>query len=517
MVLRILQNLKNSFNDYIRHHLITNILLLLLTIVILVVDLDYTSDFIIRLITTLFLTAMFSVLGETYTKDNKKRSIFFVIGLIFSTFISQLILDSDLTRYLTGIVLLLGSSILYFMVKNSSLKSSKFITNSFTNLFKFGIIGGVLNIGIMLILGLISILLFDIDFSIFSKVELIILVLYFIPALLISLENGEEENKFIYILINYVLIPLVFIATIVIYLYLIKLLITLKLPHTSTFYICAILLSLGIPIVFMALSYDDRKISYKIASALKKLFIPLVLLQIFSLSLRISNYGITATRYFGIILIILGIVSIIVLNKNNGDDCKSMLLVCMILSITTFIIPYINIYDLPNYMQINRLKQILPEGKNFSELTNSEVENVRSIYFYVEDKKYYPDYLSKDELDELLKNYRDKNYYDNYIDYDNNYIDYDNEDEKINISNYNEIEPYSFRNYTDFTIKLNNGSYDLTEFCKEIHNYDGVDVDNYIKEKSLIELDDNTYLYITNLTLNYDKKHLSIKGFILYK
>ena len=39
----------------------------------IIIDLDDPSKFIQRLIVTLFLTAMCTVLGETYTNDNKKR------------------------------------------------------------------------------------------------------------------------------------------------------------------------------------------------------------------------------------------------------------------------------------------------------------------------------------------------------------------------------------------------------------------------------------------------------------
>lgn len=510
MFKKILQNLKDTFKDYIKNHLATNIVLLIISIVIIVIDLDDPSKFVQRLIITLFLTAMFTVLGEVSTKDNKKRYIVYIVGLIISIFLSKCALKDELARYLIGVVLLLGSTILYLMANNSKERTTKYLTSTYTNLFKYGIIGAILNTGLMLILALITTLLIELGEVVFVKLEIILLVLYYIPALIMSLENKEEENKFIYILINYVSLPLVAIATFVIYLYLIKLLVTLKLPHTATFATCAILLSLGIPIVLMALSYDDNKLPYKIASILKKLFIPLVLLQIFSLSLRIYDYSVTTSRYFGIILIILGVMSMALLNKNNGDKYKYILIPCIILSITSFIIPYINIYDLPSYMQINRLKQILPLGKDFNTLTKEEKSNVRSIYYAVDNKKYYPDYLSKKKLEKLLFN-GDDNYYT-----DDDYIYYNDEIKKMNISEYKQIEYFESSKYDSYTIDVNNETYDLTEFIKELHNYNNKK-DKYIKEKQPMQLDTNTYLYITNLTLEYDDKYLSIEGYILYK
>ena len=511
MIKKFLQSLKDTFKVYILNHLATNILLIIISITMIIIDLDDPSKFIQRLIVTLFLTAMCTVLGETYTKDNKKRYIIYIIGLLISIVISKCILNTELVRYLIGIIFLLGGTILFLMANKSKEGTPKYLTSAITNLFKYGIIGFVLNIGILLILGLISALLIEVDEIVFAKMEILLFVLYFIPALIISLENKEEENNFMYVLINYVSLPLVLIATSVIYIFIIKLIITHELPHTATFSINALLLSLGIPIVLMALSYDNNKLPYKIANILRKLFIPLIPLQIFSLYLRIADYSLTTARYFGILLIVVGIASLILININKGEIFKFVLIPCIILSIPTFIIPYINIIELPNYMQINRLKQLLPEGKDFKELTSDEINNIRSIYYMVSDSKYYPEYLSQKDLEELLFNQG------NYIDKENNYIYYTNEETRINIENYKEIEKYSFSTYKELKISVNNKEYDLSSFCEEIYNNKEENIDDSISNKQPIQLDNNTYLYITELSLKCDNKYLDVDGYILYK
>ena len=262
----------------------------------------------------------------------------------------------------------------------------------------------------------------------------------------------------------------------------------------------------------MTLSYDDGKLPNKIANILRLLFIPIIPLQIFSLSLRIADYSITATRYFGIVLIILGIVSLILLNRNKGDKFKLIFIPCMILSITSFVIPYINIFELPNYMQIKRLKEILPEGKSFESLSNKEVDNIRSIYYYVSDKKYYPDYLSKKEVERLLFNYNE------YGEINNDYIYFSNKNRRINVLDYKEVEYYTFSNYDGFKLLVNDETYDIKSFCKKLSSYNKKsDIDNYINENLPIKLDDNTYLYILELDLNYNSKYFNIEGYILYK
>lgn len=512
MIKKLLDNLKESFKEYIKNHLGTNIVLLIITLLIIVLDLEDPSDNIIRLFTTLFLTAMFTLLAESYTKDNKKRYIIYAIGLIISISLSKCILIDDAIRYLIGVILSVGFTIIYLMINNSKEKTNKYLTNTATNLLKLGIVGIILNIGLMLILGLISTLLIELDYIVFTKLEIILFVLYYIPALIISLEiKPEEESKFIYALINYVSLPLVSIATLIIYIYLIKLLLTLKLPHTATFGTNAILLTLGIPIVLMSLSYEDNKLPYKVANKLKFLFIPLVILQVFSLSLRIYDYSITTSRYFGIILLILGIISLILLNKDNGNNYKIILLPCIILSLFSFVIPYINIFELPNYMQINRLKKILPQGKTYDNLTKEEKDNIRSIYYTVSEDKYYPDYLSRDNLGKQIYNTP-------YIDEDED-INYYSNSNKIDVKNYVAIEEFNNSTNRNFTLKVNKKDYDLTDFCKKLYNYNNkhYEVDTYLDNNKILELDDDIDIYITQVNLEYKNEYIYLEGYILYK
>ena len=511
MIKKLLENIKDSFKKYIMNHIGTNIVLLLISFVILVIDFDDFSEFIQRLVITLFLTAMFTLLGEVITKDKKIRYLIYGVGLVISIITSRCVLEEELVRYLLGIVFSVGFGILYFMAKNSKQSSNKYLTSTVTNLFKLGIVGSVLNMGIMSILGLITTLLFELDEVVFVKTEIILLVLYYIPALIISLEVEEKENKFIYSVVNYVALPLISIATIVIYLYIFKLLFTRELPYTQTFGINAALLFCGIPIVLMVLSYENYEIMTKIASILKYLFIPLVFLQIFSLSLRINDYSFTSSRYFGIILILLGVISLVLLNKNGGRNFKFLLLPCIVISLIACMLPYINIVDFPNYMQIHRLQSILPEGREFSSLTDDERKSVISIYYYVHDEKYYPKYLSRDVLRKNINDYPDKD--------SNSYIYYHSGNDRVDISNYKEMEEYSMYSNDGFVIRVLNIDYDFGDYLEKIHSYslENEDIDDYIKENHIININDKIDFYLTDLQFNYLDNYVTMDGYLLYK
>ncbi len=518
MINKLFTNIKEKYNNYLKNHLGTNIAVVFAAIIVLIFDFDNASDTMAKTLFCSYITIFFTVFAECYTKDNKKRYILYAIGLTISILMSAFLLEEGLVRYVVGFLLALGSIIIYLMINNTKKTSDKYITSAITNLFKLGITGVIINTGIFLILLLYSFLISEINTLVFVKLELLITLFYYVPALIISLETAEEEeSKFIYNIINYILLPLITIATAIIYLYLIKIIFSLDMPKNQLFSINAALISLGIPIIIMTLSYENNNLSKKVANILKYSLMPLVLLQIYCLSVRISQYSITTSRYVGIILIILEIISLVLLEKENAKKFKYILLPIAIISLIMFITPYLNIIDFPNYMQIRRLTKILPNVDYYDKLSKEQKEEVEEIYYYVSDEKYYPASINPDDLgDKIYHNHYEGDDYD--YDYNDNYIYYTNSKKVIDVKEYSAIEEYD--GYPrDFIIKVNKKEYNLTNFCDELNSYyeEVGDADSFMKTNSPIKLDEDTYLYVDYLTLKYNQKKLSIRGYILYK
>lgn len=503
MIKKLLENLKTDYQDYWKNHLITNIFLLIAIVLIIFNDESETSY---KLITMSLTTAMFTLFTECFTK---KRNIPYVISIVLGILIGQFADNSDYTRIIMGILLTTPIGIVYLMMKNSKMSSDKYITQAFTNLLKVGIIGFILNIGIMLILALFSGLIYELDEVVFVKLEAIILITYFIPTGIISLEKQEEENtKFIYVLNNYVLLPLVTIATAIIYLYIIKLIITLKLPDTSIFGMLTVLLIFGIPTVLMVLSYEEKNIFNKIADKLRYLFIPLLILQTYAITLRISEFSITDDRYIALILLLILISAVIFLIKDKGKKFMYALIPCILLTVISTMVPYINIEEFPNYMQIKRLKKIMPEGTNFVDLTKEQQKEVLSIVYYVDDEKYYPSYIDRSKF--APKYYNSKK---------STYIYYNENNKKIKISNYEAMEKFYSNSYNGFNLKIGNINYNIEEYAKNINDYysKNHEIERYMEENNVINISENIDIYITNLSLRYDEEYISIEGYILYK
>ena len=378
MIKNILEKFKTDYKDYLKNHALTNVFLLITIILIIFHNETETAN---KLLAFSISTSVFTLFTECFTK---KRTPLYVTSIILGLLIGAFSDNDAYTRIILGIITTTIIGIIYQMMKNSKTTSDKYLTQIFTNLFKIGIMGLIINIGIMLILALFSGLIYELDSDVFTKLECIIIITYFIPAGIISLEKTEKENtKFIYVINNYVLLPLVGIATAIFYLYIIKLIITLKLPETSIFAPIAALLIFAIPTVLMVLSYDEKNIFSKIADKLRYLFIPLLVLQTYAITLRIKEHSITDERYIALILLLILISSVVFLIKDKGKKFMYVLIPCMLLTLVSTIVPYINIEEFPNYMQIKRLTKIMPEGTNFDDLTNEQQQEVLSITEYV--------------------------------------------------------------------------------------------------------------------------------------
>ena len=508
---KLLSKIKDNYKNYLKNHLGTNIMLIITTILVLFINFEKENITLEKLLVTSCSMTLFACLVELFTKEKEKRYLFYAISLALSLIMSFTLLP-DNYRYIIGIILIAASITLYLFINNSKVTTDKYATRAFTNLLKMCIIGAIINMGAMLIFGLISMLLVDLDYNIMMKIELIIFLLYYVPASIISLESIEKhESKFIHSLNNYVLLPLVSTASIIIYIYLIKLIVTLELPDTSIFGIITALMVFSLPTILMVLSYEDNSIFTKIANILKYLFIPLILLQIYALGVRIIDYSLTDMRYLGIIVIIIEILTLISLIKRNGKDLKHIISPVVMILIIAFIIPYINMIDFPNHMQIKRLETIITKDKDLDTLTGDEIREIRSIYYYVTDEKYYPDYISRKELSQKLNLF-----YDDGSDEIMISLDFD----KLDISDYKSIEFVETSNFNSLDINIRGNKYNVSELYNQIikeYEEDPDKAEEYVSNNRIIHINDEIDFYIIWIHLTYPDVQVSLDGYILYK
>lgn len=245
----------------------------------------------------------------------------FVIAIVFENLseilkaqkadIPNLIFESILYFYIACTVLLA----IYVLLRQQKLDLPHCIGRIIFALLRAVGVYLVLNIAVILILEIIDALLVDIDtFRVELNIQLLLSALAYFPTCLLAVSDTSEDNAaFTKKFVSYVLLPCVWIAMFVIYLYVVKIFVTQEVPSNEIFGICASLFAIGMPIWMMASGFVEEKTSRyaKLISITKYIYAPFILLEIYSMSVRVKAYGLTEQRYAAWMFVLLQIIYIL--------------------------------------------------------------------------------------------------------------------------------------------------------------------------------------------------------------
>lgn len=259
-------------------------------------------------------------------QKNKRKwligyGVTFVIAIIFENLseilkaqkadIPNLIFGSILYFYIACTVLLA----IYVLLRQQQLDLPHCIGRIIFALLRAVGVYLVLNIAVILILEIIDALLVDIDtFRVELNIQLLLSALAYFPTCLLAVSDTSEDNAaFTKKFVSYVLLPCVWIAMFVIYLYVIKIFVKQEVPSNEIFGICASLFAIGMPIWMMASGFVEEKTSRyaKLISITKYIYAPFILLEIYSMSVRVKAYGLTEQRYAAWMFVLLQIIYIL--------------------------------------------------------------------------------------------------------------------------------------------------------------------------------------------------------------
>lgn len=259
-------------------------------------------------------------------QKNKRKwligyGITFVIAIVFENLsevlkaqkadIPNLIFESILYFYIACTVLLA----IYVLLRQQQLDLPHCIGRIIFALLRAVGVYLVLNIAVILILEIIDALLVDIDtFRVELNIQLLLSALAYFPTCLLAVSDTSEDNAaFTKKFVSYVLLPCVWIAMFVIYLYVVKIFVTQEVPSNEIFGICASLFAIGMPIWMMASGFVEEKSSRyaKLIFITKYIYAPFILLEIYSMSVRVKAYGLTEQRYAAWMFVLLQIIYIL--------------------------------------------------------------------------------------------------------------------------------------------------------------------------------------------------------------
>ncbi len=394
-----------------------------------------------------------ALLIESISNKEKNNIVYYVMSAIISISFTKAISStafqtSDIIgRIYICYMIIIPALILFFNYKNRTNKEysfNEYITSIFINIFKASLVYVILAIGIAMITSIFVFLILEgKTYSIVTVAEILILGLYYVPNLIYALCNVEDEikTKFSKFVVKYVLETLVIIAFVIIYIYILKIILTRQMPSNQIFRILAYLFILGFPIWTMTKTFNENTLIDKINKWLPALFIPFIALQVYSIGVRISNYGMTTSRYLCVMLIVFEIIYTIIYFKNN-KKIENSIIVFVIITLISTVVPYINMYKVSEYSQIHNLKLI---EKNI--YTNNEKNKIVGAYNYLKQNSKYLETLPESELEKILSVTQSEDKYSSSI-YDNlNRINLHTNNNKINIEGYKRLYAIETNNY----------------------------------------------------------------------
>lgn len=291
------------------------------------------------------------VANKWTSENNKSRAYYYLAGIVSGTALPALgYYYTDIHYCIVAFVLAI---LVYFLSgadrSNNAVadRAVRFVKSVFISGVFVGIIFALLSI----ILLSVSYLLFEIDHKLYSYIYCItgsfFFTLFFIYY---NNQTCEYHSAFFKILINYILTISLLIYTLILYVYIAKIVFLWTLPEGQLAYIT---------IMYISLLFMTRAVSFLMPKPFMGSFFryapfialaPLVLLWIGALT-RVLEYGLTIDRSY--LLIVAVIETLIVLSSLSKKTERYVLVIstAIILLFTGTYVPFVNVKAISEYSQ----------------------------------------------------------------------------------------------------------------------------------------------------------------------
>lgn len=241
----------------------------------------------------------------------------------------------------------------------------------FKSAFTSGLYAGVLTAGLAAIIASIDILLFAVNEDWYGYMMAIVWILLATTYYLSLLPRFNSEAKadqayareasdyprLLEILVSYIAIPLFAAYTLVLLVYFIKIGVTLEWPSGQLGPMILAYSAIGF-IIYILASRLKNHFAALYQRIFPKVLIPVVIMQLISVYIRLSTYGVTESRYyvalFGIFSIVMGIVF------SFRPAAKNGIIALLAAGFAIFsIIPPVDAFTVSRASQITRLQSML--------------------------------------------------------------------------------------------------------------------------------------------------------------
>ncbi len=430
----------------------------------------------------------------------------------------------------------------------------------FSNLLKHVLFSfftsGILFCALSLLIAAFQNLIFDFgDFEIYECTASLCFTVFFLNVCAYYLFYRRNENtsgKAFRVVFLYILFPVFIILLFLLYVYLFKALVLLKLPEGEINWFVSFASCIYIVFYFVLREYSELVLIRVFYKALSFVFIPLVALQIAAYVIRFNAYGFTGWRFSSLLFIIFSVITIVLTFIKKGEFTEYALPVLAALILFGSVTPF-NLIDSAYKSQFSRMMSVLNKygmyDENTASLSSYEREKVNQIisdedreclsssfdYLTRKNKVLLPLWMTPEENKKT--DFKELFGIDSYSENENLfYADYNNSSVKaIDIKNFSSMKEISssrsswkekdgkYQYYADefdrITLEVDGNVFDVTDF---IFSDPGSEPDRNSDEWLFYELDENKVLYVTRYDFCWNEENklfrdYSLKGYVFYK
>ncbi|EKN70838.1 hypothetical protein BABA_03204 [Neobacillus bataviensis LMG 21833] len=352
----------------------------------------HQSILLVTFVVGAFLSAVFQVDIERFSSKTSTRFLFMILVILLTAGYYLIIrpaptLSMEIEIRTAVALFALLIAFIWVPVIKSEISFNQSFMIAFKSFFNTLFFSGVIFGGIAIILAAIQQLIFAIDSAAYSHAANIVFIL-FAPMYFLSLipiypkKDKRKENiekaaacpKFLEILLSYIIIPLLSIFTLILVIYIIK---NIGGEFWKDNLLEPMLVSYAITIilVYILVSEIENKFTAFFRMIFPKVLVPIVLFQITSTIISLTNTGVTHTRYyvilFGIFAAAAGILLSFLPVRKNGV-IAAMLIIFSAVSI----LPPVDAFTISRTSQMNTLKNVLLKNKM---IENNQIRPNESI------------------------------------------------------------------------------------------------------------------------------------------
>ena len=446
---------------------------------------------------SIFITGMCEIIREKYFYEKNKwlvRGIYSFITLVLSIiFYVDYLQTNDYNNF--KFWALIPISIILFVlipILNKENKE-KYLQSEFSDFIITYIFAAVLFVGIAIVLATVSYLFFSSNNDFFFRLTMYsfwFIAEVFGASLFLSLLKKTDDDLENYmfpsifnLLIKFVIIPLIAIYTGVLYIYIAKTVISMRLPKGLISHLVLWYTAFSVIIMILITPFTQKD---KFWGNFKKYFpyfsIPLIFTSLFAVFQRTYQYGITENRYYVLISIFWLLFCMILYIRNmNVTGVFISLIICFIISVYT----PLSAKNVSNFSQSQRLKRMLVKygalkdgkiSKITQKLTNRQGSQIHTTIQYISDNSTIAKLNFKNEKGEVYSTLGDLEKGLDVKESWKDYYAYESEDGEI--PEKQEVITYKIKNIENAEVISDTTGYDNFISYRKIDNTEPIDQEN---------------------------------------